>query len=180
MARPSFLRAPGKHTGDCHRAAIEHFEHIAREHDLKWFDERPKFPWPEEVLVVSRPPTEFPLLLEKCFSQEVPSGPHHFEELRHSASIEVVENHDHIERTIREVLLKISDPPIDPELGLLGCFLRGLEPFAVGIHGEDFGPSGRSGDGVPACPTRHVQDSHTGTDKVSMPHEPCAGQLVIA
>src|SRR5688572_20435666 len=110
------------------------------------------------MLLGLRAPTELPLAFEKGFQDQMSAVPDRAREISHPATVEIVENHDEIERTLgNRVMLEIRLYPLDRQPAVLRRAAPGANSGAIGVHRRDARPELGRGNGMTSPPTGQVQ-----------------------
>src|SRR5439155_20405106 len=162
-------------TGDCHGSAVEEIECLAGQDDFQRSKQRGQLARLEKVVGGRWPPAKLTLPLEKRFHHKVPARANRLRKLRHSATVEIVENQHEVERTFRNlVMLEIGLYPFDGQVAVLRGPATALQPAGVNVHRGDVSSELGSGDRMPARTGCEIENARPRMNHGRVPAEPTA------
>lgn len=169
----SFERAPREDAGHGLGVTVEDFEDLAGEHDFERPHKRPQLSGSEQVIVGGGAPTELALLHEERLTEEVAAGTYLLEEVRHPASVEVLEHHDDIEWAFRERIgRQITENPLDLYPGLRGRTSGLVQALGIVVNCHNASTALRCRDRLGPVTTCQIEDASPRLDHTCMPLKP--------
>ncbi len=176
----SLRNTPGYDARHKPGAPINHFQHFTGVHDFKRLHQRNEFTVPEQVIVGGGSGFQRSLLFEERFRHQIAASPGCLEKDGHPLPVQVVEDHDDIERPARgRLALQVGVAPLDETAVFAACFLGFPQRVQVRVNRNNLRPALGSRARVTSAATGYVEHESPFAKQPAMPHEPGAHTLEL-